>query len=319
MSTLCNDSSYNSVPTLGKARNCLDVILLAALWAPSFAFMKIAVRECTPITITCIRLGLAGILMLFILRLFMRVSLPKDLKIWKHGFIMGIIGMSIPFVMYCYSLDRIPTVLSALLNGTTPITTIILAQLFLSDESITWNKVIGVMMAVFGFVVLFLPNLWEGGMEIDMFGVLLSFLSACCYACSAVYAKRFVPNVTPGVMPTLQLLTSLTYLLPLSLLVDYPFAIPLSQMSHTTWLSILGLSLIGTLWAFFIYYRIIAKQGATGVSMVTYLIPIFSVILGVAFLEESITFNYVIAFGLILFGVLVVNGVVTLPKGKYSS
>jgi drug/metabolite transporter (DMT)-like permease len=73
--------------------------------------------------------------------------------------------------------------------------------------------------------------------------------------------------------------------------------------------SLLALSIFGTALAFMIYYRIIERTSATYVSMVTYLVPVFGVILGVLILNEQLGWHAYLGCALILLGVMIVNGV----------
>ncbi|MBI1882150.1 MAG: DMT family transporter, partial [Chloroflexi bacterium] len=73
--------------------------------------------------------------------------------------------------------------------------------------------------------------------------------------------------------------------------------------------SLLALSIFGTGLAFVVYYRIIEQSSATYVSMVTYLVPVFGVILGVLILNEQLGWNAYLGCALILLGVMIVNGV----------
>jgi drug/metabolite transporter (DMT)-like permease len=69
-----------------------------------------------------------------------------------------------------------------------------------------------------------------------------------------------------------------------------------------------ALGILGTGLAFIVYYRLLETANPSYISMVTYVIPIFGVILGVAVLNERLTWYALVGFGLILLGVMVVNG-----------
>lgn len=117
-------------------------------------------------------------------------------------------------------------------------------------------------------------------------------------------------------MPMLQLLTSLSYLIPLAFIFESPL-VHIQAASLVAWSGVLGLAVLGTLFAFMMYYRIIARQGATALSMVTYLLPIIGTILGVVFLKEQVSIYFGVAACLILSGVLIVSKVIPLPFGRY--
>lgn len=293
-------------------RGLLDIILLAMMWGPSFLFIKIAIRDIQPLTLVAIRITL-GALILFLVIQYKKLKIPFNLKYWLHCFILGIFANGLPFICFNYSLVHIPSSLSALINGTTPVLTVILANLFLQDERLTVERAIGVALGIMGFGIIFLPALLgdNNGQSINKLGILFSLIGSSCYAIAAVYARRFFRNAPPYVAPFTQLLSSLLYLIPLAFIFEQPK--DLITASLTTWCAIFALACLGTAFAYLLYYRIIKKQGATALSMVTYLIPIIGTFFGVVFLKEQIGIHFCLAAVFIFLGVLIVNGVIKLP------
>lgn len=290
----------------------LNILLLASLWGPSFLFTKLAINELAPITTVMLRIAISVLTLLLILK-FKKIPLPRDLKLWKQAFFMGIVASSLPFILFAYSLGHVDSILTSLINGTTPITTVLLANYFLKDEKFTLNRLLGIMLGFSGFLVLFLPTLLDGEVSSDSFGMLCSLGASCCYAIGMVYARKNIkPPKEPLVLPTLQLLSSLIYLIPLSLMIDPP--LHPETLSITTWSSVITMGVLGTAYAFMVYYKIIMQYGATALSTVTYVLPIFSIILGVCFLNETITLKFCFATLLVLSGTMVANGLIPISS-----
>lgn len=288
-----------------------NIILLAALWGPSFLFIKVAVLEISPVTLVALRIGLSALLLCLVLK-FKKISLPRDRTLWKHCFFMGCMASGLPFILYGYSLENIDSISSALINGTTPILTIFLAHFFLEGESLTPARIMGVLLGFSGFLVLLAPSLWSKGFSGDFFGMLCSFLGAMCYAVGMVYARKHIPlQKEPLTIPTMQFISSLIYLIPLSLIIEPNFHV--TQLSLQAAASIVGLSVIGTVLAFILYYRLIMQHGATAVSMSAYILPLFATLFGVLFLDETLSLHFCIATVLILFGIMIANNVIRLP------
>lgn len=297
---------------LSKHKKLIDILVMAALFAPSFLFIKLSVQEISPITVIALRVGLASLMLLVFLKI-RNISIPKDYKLWKYCFILGFLINGFPFVCYSYSLSLIPTSLSALINGLTPIVTVFLANFFLLDERLTLRRTLGVILGFSGFVVLFLPAILQTDGDYNLIGILLSFIGAIFYAVGAVYARKYVQKSPPLVAPTLQLLSSLIYLIPLAIFMEAPKQ-ELLEASWVAWSSVLAVALLGTALAFIMYHRIVAEQGATALTMAMYLLPIFGTAIGVVFLDENLTIHFIMAGALILFGVGIVNGIINIPK-----
>jgi drug/metabolite transporter (DMT)-like permease len=295
---------------VAKQRGFLDILLMAALFAPSFLFIKIAVQDISPVTLIALRVGIGGLLLLLILKL-RKIKIPAQWKLWKYCFTLGIFLNGVPFVLFSYSLTLIPTSLSALLNGMTPIMTVFLANIFLNDEKLNFNRILGVILGLLGFLVLFLPGILNSQMEFNIKGIMLSFMGACLYAVGAVYARKYRQPTPPLVAPTLQLLTSLIYLIPVALIFETPSQ--LLEAPLTSWAAVAGVSVFSTAFAFIMYHKIVSQQGATYVVMATYLLPIFGTILGVVFLNETLTLSFIVTACFIMCGLAVLNGMVTFP------
>jgi drug/metabolite transporter (DMT)-like permease len=296
-------------------KGLLDILILAMLWGPSYLFIKIAVSDIAPLTVVALRV-IIGVSLLYTVLKLRKLRLWDYRKVWWHCFVIGIFANGIPWICFNFAIQTISTSLSALINGTTPVLTIILANIFLKDEQLTWNRGIGVIVGLAGFCVLFLPAVFRSlqGTDVgmDVQGILLSFIASCSYGVGMIYVRKNLPPVPSLVAPVMQLSSSLIYLVPLAFIFETPVFM-IQSATLPSWLAVLGLSVFGTALAFIMFYRIIERQGATAASSVTYLLPVFGTVLGVTFLEETVNMQFGIAAVLILSGVLIINGVIRLP------
>ena len=291
-----------------KLKNLLLLILLAGLWGPSFLFIKVAVAEIPPLTLVLGRVGIAAVL----LTLFLYVqgkSLPRSRTIWRHLAVMGLVHNTIPFVLFGWGEQYIDSALASILNGTTPLFTIVLAHYFASNDRLTPLKLIGVLIGFAGLLLLITPSLTDG-LQVTTLGLLAVALAAALYGVAIVYSRNNLIGLPPLVAPAGQMIMATIYLLPLSLLVDRPFALP-PLSSPVVW-SMVALGVLGTAVAFVVYYRLLETAPASYVSMTTYIIPVFGVILGVLVLGEQLTWHAYAGFALILLGVMIVNGLLKL-------
>ncbi|GAB4445370.1 MAG: DMT family transporter [Anaerolineae bacterium] len=288
-----------------KPRNFLWLLFLAALWGPSFLFIKVAVAEIPPLTLMLGRVGIAGVFLYLILRAQGRKLLPFG-PIWWHLAVVALVQNAIPFVLFGWGEQYIDSGLAAILNGTTPLFTLVLAHLFTTDDRLTPTKGVGTMIGFGGLLVLIGPSLLAG-VRATTWGLLAVTLASVCYGVAIIYTRRHVRGLPPLVGPTTQLLLAALFLLPLSLLVEQPFTLPMPSWAALG--SLIALSVFGTALAFVIYYLLIERVSATYVSMVTYLVPVFGVILGVVVLGETLSWNAYLGCALILLGVMIVNGV----------
>jgi drug/metabolite transporter (DMT)-like permease len=95
-------------------------------------------------------------------------------------------------------------------------------------------------------------------------------------------------------------------LVPLALAVDRPWTLP--APSVPTWAAVLALAVLSTSLAYALYFRILARAGATNVLLVTFLVPVSAVLLGVAVLAERLQPRHFAGMALIGIGLAAIDG-----------
>lgn len=280
------------------------LLVLTLCWGPSFLFIRVIVHEVPPITMVAGRMLGAAALLYALLRL-RGGRLPRDRKTWLHFTFLAVVGVVIPFVLVGWGEQYVDSAVASILNGTVPIFTLVLAHFWTDDDRMTPRSVLGVLLGMGGVVLLIVPEVDEGA-SFGVLGLLACVVSAAFYGWSGVYARKFLRGLPPLVAPTLQFMLAAIMLVPMSLAVDMPWTIAVPSLE--AWGAWIGLTLIGTVAAFVIYFRMLEIATASYISMVTYLVPVLGVLLGVAVLDEELRWNAYAGCALILIGVLAVNG-----------
>ncbi len=285
-------------------KNILLMILLAALWGPSFVFIKVGVETIPPLTLVFGRVALAAVLLYLVLR-WQHGRLPDSLDTWKHISVVALVHNAAPFFLFAWGEQYVDSALASILNGTIPLFTILLAHLFTQDDHLTPAKVIGVLVGFGGMLVLVYPS-FQGGVMATAWGVMALVLASFLYGVAIVYARNHLRGLPPLVAPTGQMIMASVYLLPLMLLWERPWQLPPPSMASIV--SMLALAVFGTALAFIVYYRLLERAGASYLSMVAYMIPVFGIFFSVILLDEKLTGEMIVGGMLILLGVMIVNG-----------
>lgn len=285
-------------------RNLLLLLSLAALWGPSFLFIKVAVNEIPALTLVCGRVSGAALILFLVLKL-RRISLPPFGRIWIHFAAMAFFANAFPFVLITWGEIYIDSALAAILNGTTPLFTIVLAHLLIRDDRMTPARTGGISLGFIGLLFLIGPDI-SSGATASVSGIMAVAIASASYGWAMVYGRKYLTQLPPLVAPTAQLLLASVYMIPLSLALEQPFAMPMPSIEALG--SLIALAIFGTAIAFVVYYRILEKAGATYLSTVTYLLPVIGVILGIAVLGERVRWNAFVGCALILCGIMLVNG-----------
>ncbi len=294
------------------SRNFFWLLLLAAMWGPSFLFIKVAVAEIPSLTLVTGRVGIAAAVLYLCLRL-RGGRLPSAARMWGHFMVLGFFAHALPFVLFSWGEIYIDSAMASILNGTTPLFTIVLAHFFISEERMTASMLTGTIAGMFGLLSLVYPSI-RHGVNASSLGVIAVAAAAFSYAVAIVYARRRLTGLPPLVAPTAQLLSASLMIAPLALVLENP--LQLATPSMAAFGSVAALAIFGTAIAFVLYYRIMESAGATYLSMVTYIVPVFGVGLGVFLLNERLQWSTYLGFGLILLGVMLVQGILRMPARR---
>ena len=299
----------SSINTSMGMREWLMLITLSLLWGGSFFFVGVAVAELPPLTIVTLRVGLAAIT-LWIIVLFMGLSLPKSPNVWVAFLIMGLLNNVIPFSLIVWGQTHIASGLASVLNATTPLFGVIVVGLLLVDERATAMKLVGVAVGFLGVVMMIgIPSLdsVKQGTILAQIAILGAALS---YAFASVFGRRFkAMGLKPIIIAAGQVTGSTALLAPVAFYVDGPLALlgPGSP-SIMVWASILTLAVFSTALAYILYFKILASSGATNILLVTLLVPVSAIFLGLLFLNETLQWVNLAGMALIAIGLSAIDG-----------
>ncbi len=286
------------------------LIILSVLWGGSFFFVGVAVREATPLTIVWVRVSLAAIILLAVVR-SKKETIPSAPGVWGAFFIMGALNNLIPFSLIVWGQTHIESGLASILNATTPIFSVVLAHFLTREERLTGNRATGVLIGWFGVVVLIGIDSLQG-FGAAVWGQLAVLGAALSYACAAIFGRRF-KRLSPLVVATGMLCASAVMMSPLALIAEQPWHLSPGRATLT---ALFGLAVLSTSLAYIIYFRILAVAGATNILLVTFLIPISAILLGYLVLGERLGWNAFVGMGLVFIGLIAIDGRLTQRFGR---
>jgi drug/metabolite transporter (DMT)-like permease len=256
---------------------------LSVLWGGSFFLAKIAVAEIPPLTLALGRVAIAAAILVTLARAT-GARLHPLLQLWLRFALLGFANCALPFSLIFWGQTYVPSGLASIFNATTPIFTALLAGAVTSDEKLTPSKAIAVAMGFGGVAVMLGPDL-RNGIAGNLLAQLACLAAAVSYAIAGVYGRRF-RDLPPVTVAAGQLLAASVLLLPAALLVDRPWT--LSPPSVAVIGALLALAALSTALAYVIYFRILARAGATNLLLVTFLIPASAILLGTFVLGERL-------------------------------
>tara|TARA_Y100001970_G_scaffold25550_2_gene30500 strand:- start:655 stop:1530 length:876 start_codon:yes stop_codon:yes gene_type:complete len=281
----------------------IDYLLLsflALIWSSAFFNIKIATDSFGPITIAFLRVFLASIPLLLICN-YKKIKIEAFSKEWHWFAVIGFVNLVVPFFLIAYGVKSVQSNLAAILMSSGPLTSTILGHFFTKHDKFNFVKTIGVLIGFSGIIYLFSDNILIN--ENNFLSALLILAGATGYVIGGVLTLKISSKKNENVTTSICIWASII-LLPLSLIFEQPWNLNPSLKS-TTSLIYLGIVCTGLAWL--LRFRILKNNGLIFQSQVSYLIPIFAIILGYIFLGELITSKVIVSLTAVVIGIYFVK------------
>lgn len=254
------------------------------------------------VQVASLRIVCAALLLLLALPYFLPVL--RDVRVRVLPMMMlqsllGVLGMS---VLYFAAVAKVGVSLAVALLYTSPIWSVLFARLILG-EAMTRKSVLLTLVAAFGVGLTM-----AGGVNLDVWGMVMGLGSGVCYALYGVLGKRVMNQGSP-----MLLLFSSVWIAALALLCLPYTHEAMDMLWHkdvSVWLALLGVAFIGTILAFTLFIRGLAKMPASQAAVFTVFEPFTAVILASVLLGEYLSDVQYIGIVLIIV-VAVANAVKT--------
>ena len=275
--------------------------VLSVVWGGSFLFYRVLAFQLPPITTVFARCAIGGAALAAFVLWRGQAPLPPR-RLWPRFLLLGLIANVLPFTAFAWGESRVSGGTAAILNAMTPVFTMLVSSLLLRTEALTAARIAGIGCGVAGVAVLVGPQALLGQ---DLLGQAACLGAALCYGFAAPYARSF-KGVPPPQMATGQLAAASAILLPLALAVDRPWSLAAPALSG--WACLLGLALPSTGFAYLLFFRLLARIGATNLVLVTFLVPVSALLLDAAVLGERVTWNAAAGMAVIACGLGLLDG-----------
>ena len=289
--------------TTGTRLDWLLFVTLGFFWGSSYLFIKIGVDAgLRPLTLVALRL-FVGFLLLAGVAALARERLPRQRRTYGHLAVIAVLSVALPFCLISWAEQSVDSMLAAVINGAIPLFVIVIAAAVLPDERMTTPKVVGLVIGFVGITVLvgFDPAVLSTSGLVPVAALMGSTIS---YASGGVYARRYLGGVRPMILALGEVGLALLMVAPLALVIDGLGSVPRSPDAS---FAVLWLGLLGSGFAFLIFFRLLGRWGATRTSLVAYVIPVFGLALGAAVLHEPVDTRMILGTALIIGGIAMVN------------
>ena len=277
------------------------LLFLGTVWGGSFMFNAILIREIDPLWVSAGRV-IIGAAICWIYFFATKRKLPDDPWVYPQLLFLGIINYAIPFALFPYAEQHVPSGIVGVINGLTPMSTVIVSQLWPGGERATFNKVIGVAVGFGGAVLLASPSFAQGGAA-EIPALLAALGATFCYAFTLNYARRF-RDIDSASVATLSLSGAAIASTPFALVM---VGMPVITQAET-WGALFGIGTLSTSFSMLLLYWLLPRIGATNVALNTFITPISALLLGYFILSESLEPIHFLGIAVIFLGLILIDG-----------
>jgi len=287
-----------------KGRDVVDLVALGILWGASFLFMRIAGPEFGAFALVEVRVAIAALVLLPLL--IARGQFSDLAGNWATLGILGVHNTAMPFFLLTWATLYLSAGIGGILNATAPIFAAVVAWAWLG-EKMSISRIGGLLVGTIG-VWLLVRDKVGVSMGDTTLAVIAALGATFLYGIGGNFTRRYASHI-----PTLATATGSQVGAALALLPITFFVWPDTPISARAWIAAVLMGLFSTALAYILYFRLIANVGPTKAITVTYLVPIFAMLLGAIVIDEPITSSMVIGCAVILLGTALATGLLRLP------
>ncbi len=286
-------------------------LVLSVIWGSSFLFIKVLGRHWPALWIAFGRIAL-GAITLVLLSIAVKESLRFSLRTWLHLLVAAALFNAVPFSLFAFGEKHVSSVVAGMWNASAPLWVMCTALAAFPEEHPNRGRVIGLIVGFAGVAMLLGP--WRGLGHGQLEGHLACAGGAICYGIAFPYTRRYLAGRVSGAvaLPAGQLICAT---LEMAVLVPFTTA-PTLRLGIDSIGSLLALGVLGSGIAYSLNYSIVRAAGATVASTVTYLIPIWSTVLGVVVLGEALSWNQPVGALILLLGIALSQGHARLRRSR---
>jgi drug/metabolite transporter (DMT)-like permease len=255
-------------------------------------------RDLPPITFASIRFILAFIILAFVAWSKKRKLPSRE----ERGVIIktGLLQFSMNYGLVFWGERFISSGLTAILQATIPLFGFLIAHYVLHNERLSFKRMLGLVIGLIGVTAIFANQVSLRGSD-TIVGSVAILLGAFCAAYSSILVKAKAQTIDHTVLIAGQILVGLVPLILYALIAEEGG--PPARWNTEAVLAVIYLAIIGTVVAFTIFYWLVKHIPVTSTQLISLVIPIAAVLVGVVFLNETVSVNALIGGLAIIVGV----------------
>ena len=274
------------------------------IWGSTYLAIRIGIETLPPFLMAGTRFVIAGAA-LYAWTRWRGVLKPERLH-WRSATIIGGLLLLGGNGGVCWAEQRVPSGLTALMVGTTPLWMLLLDWLWHGAARPSLRTVFGLACGFAGVGLLVTPGQFAGGSHVDPVGAAVLMFATVTWAAGSLYSRRAALPRAPLLATAMEMLCGGALLLMASAVTGEWTRLGQAHVSLRSAIALGYLIAFGALVAFTAYVWLLRVTTTARVSTYAYVNPLVAVFLGWALAGEPITLRTILAAGAIIIAVVII-------------
>jgi drug/metabolite transporter (DMT)-like permease len=288
----------------GKGGGYLALAITCVVWGTTWVVSKIAIADIPALQMASIRQLLGG--SCFVLFFMLKKKLPfPNRKQFGRLLVLALLMFVMANGLSTWSLQYIPTGLSALIGALYPLSVVIIGMIFFKTRNMTLPALAGLLLGITGIGIVFYESAFHHQPPGFLFGVGMSVIAMLSWSVGTLILTKGNINMNPYYAVGWQMLIS-SVLLGIFANITHQ-TIPLAAISGKAWFSIGYLVIMGSILSFVAFIYSMKKLPVAVASLYAYINPLVAMVVASIVLREQLTVYILWGSIVTLLGVFLVN------------
>ncbi|WP_421920519.1 DMT family transporter [Marinifilum sp.] len=260
-------------------------IFACLLWATPFTAIKIGLKYTTPLQFAGVRFFLSGLLILPFIK-DLKLKILKSKQRWKFVLWVALLQTTFLYGLFYIGISFLPGSLGAMLIGAQPLFAAIMAHIMLSNDKMSWKKIIAILLGMTGVCIISLGRSDFVLSTTIPLGVGILILNNIVGSTGNVIVSRDAKDMPPRVLASFSMIIGGIGLMLASVPIENPswhFNFPTEY-----WISLCWLAMVSA-FAITIWFGLLQRPNVKVSNLNTwkFIIPIFGAFLSWMILPDE--------------------------------
>jgi drug/metabolite transporter (DMT)-like permease len=260
-----------------KGNTIFWAVIACLLWSTAYAGIKLGLQYDTPFHFAGVRFIISGIMILpFTVKPAVYIRMIREH--WKVVAWVTLLQTLINYTLFYQGLNLVPGALGAVIVGSQPLVTAVVAAIMHNDDKLTRKKIITIVFGISGVILISAGRqAFKFGTAIELLGVLMILVANIATATSNVVVSVRSKGINPFVLSSASLFIGGVIIYLLSIPIE---GRPQGPLPLEYWLILLWLSFMAA-FAFSLWFKLLQQPGVkvSELNLWKFIIPVVGAIL----------------------------------------